>query len=172
MKAAALHILNDAERERAIAERDAYAAGGAELWTYTRVKEVLVEAERRIRRTPRVGPRADPAFWPEYMREEADAGKERRSLARWMTVERMEHVMEGWTGPDGTQHQGWLAGPLLSYPDLREKLVAWVRAVLNDESSKALCERRKWSLASFKRHRDRAAYMIADRLNRAGVEVW
>lgn len=173
MKAATLRILNQAEKERAVAERAAYAAGDADLWTFKRVKEVLVEAERRNRATtPRVGPRRDPAAWPEYVRDVADDDRRQKGFERWMTADRLQEVMEGWTDDHGTKHQQWLAGPLLAYPDLRQKLVEWIRAVLADESSKALCERKGWSLATFKRHRDRAAYLIADRLNRAGVEPW
>lgn len=167
MKAAALHIIQ--------MEIPDYAKGDQELWTVKLVKEALVDAFRLLRHTAgRVGPGGLKAYWPEYF-EAGDYPPEKTKTSPYrtrMSVARMEMVLFGWRDDKGRDYDAWLLGPLKLMPDLREKLEQWVLAELRGESDKDLCERKRWSLATYKRHRERAAGMIADRLNRAGVEVW
>lgn len=178
MKANARQIL-----DTAIMDIPEYARGDQELWTPPLVKDVLVDAFRLLRRTAgRVGPGGLKAYWPEFQNNPedwADADKHAREAERRpsayrtrMTVTRMEMVLIGWRDEDGLEHAPWVAGPLLLVPDLRDKLLQWVQAELRGESTVDLCQRKKWSRATFKRHRDRAAGMIAQRLNMLGIEPW
>lgn len=160
-----------------------YAEGDQELWTPKLVKDALVDAFRMLRRVGgRVGPAQARAYWPEFQIDQADfmeqsiAGtlKEKPSPPAYrtrMSVTRMEHVLFGWRDDLG-DHPAWLAGPLLEAEDLRYKLVQWVHSELREESTTDLCLRKGWALASFKRHRDRAAGVIAIRLNKANVPIW
>jgi hypothetical protein len=167
MKAAALHIIQ--------MEIPEYAKGNQELWTVKLVREALVDAFRLLRHTAgRVGPGGLKAAWPEYF-EAGDYPPEKTKTSPYhtrMTIARMEMVLFGWKDDEGLQHSAWLAGPLLDAPDLKAKLQAWVFAELRGEGDGELCDRKKWSKATFKRHRDRAAGIIAHRLNAAGVTVW
>lgn len=149
-----------------------HALSSKPMWTPKLVKMVLVEARRREKREPRVAPRGDQAFWPGFVHEEQSKEAPKRGFERWMTVDRMHQVIGVWTAPDRSQQQPWLAGPLLDYPELRQKLTEWIKAVLRDESGKLLCERKGWVYTTFCTHRDRAAGIIAQRLNAAGVAVW
>lgn len=167
MKAEALHILQ--------MEIPEYAKGDQELWTVKLVKEALVDAFRLLRHTAgRVGPGGLKAFWPEYF-EAGDYPPEKTKTSpfrRSMTISRMEMVLFGWKDQNGIERDAWLRGPLLAAPDLKMKLEQWVFAELRGEADQELCERRHWAPATFKRHRDRAAGIIAHRLNVASVEVF
>ena len=166
MKASALHIIQ--------MEIPDYAKGDRELWTPKLVRAALVDAFKLLRGTAgRVGPGGLKAFWPEYF-EPGDYPPEKTKVSPYsprMTVTRMEMVLLGWKDGDGRHQPAWLQGELLTMPE-REKLVQWVFAELRGESDGRLCERKGWALPTFKRHRDRAAGMIAQRVNGAGVEVW
>lgn len=185
MKSEALEILRQAEAER---EREGwvpdYARGDSDLWTFTLVKLALVDAFRMLRRVGgNVGPAKLRAAWPAYQIEQADFVQQsinktlRRSrsspaYATAMTATRMEMVLVGWVDEDGISHPAWMQGPLLAVPEYREKLDAWVFAELRRESSRDLCRRKGWALRTMQWQRDKAAGMIADRLNRAKVAVW
>lgn len=153
-----------------------YAKGDQELWTPTLVKKALVDAYTMLRRTEgRVGPAHSKAAWPDHFDLNTDYPAEKTKVSPYhtrMTATRMEMVVCGWTDDDGRPQKPWLAGPLLSVPEYQNKLQLWVAAELRGEATVDLCLRKGWALASFKRHRDRAAGMIADRLNRVGVGVW
>lgn len=169
MKASAARIL-----DRAQFEIPEYALGDQELWTYKLVKQALVDAFRMLRNTSgRVGPGGLKASWPEYA-EAGDYPPEKTKTSPYsthMTITRMEMILLGWR-EEGVDHPAWLNGGLMIYPDFRAKLIAWVFSELHGEATVDLCHRRKWSVATFKRHRDKAAGMIAERLNRAGMEIW
>src|ERR1700761_4701496 len=141
-----------------------YARGDQELWTPALVREALVDAFRLLRRTAaRVGPGGLKAAWPEYF-EAGDYPPEVTKTSPYsskMTVTRMEMILLGWKDRDGRDRPAWLAGPLLAVPEYREKLVQWVHSELRGENATELCLRKKWSYATFKRHRDRAAGMVA-----------
>lgn len=175
MKAAALKIASQATRDGSWTDEHDYAKGDQELWTVKLVKEALVDAFRLLRHTAgKVGPGGLKAYWPEYF-EAGDYPPEQTKTSPHrtrMSIARMEMVLFGWTDADGRKQAAWLRGPLEAMPDLREKLDAWIKAELNGTADSDVCERRKWALATFKRHRDRAAMMIAHRLNRLGVEIW
>lgn len=169
-------ILLQAERER---EREGWipehTLGDSELWTFKLVKAALVDAYRMLRRVGgQVGPGRLKAAWPtSYDPRDYPPEKSKTSPYRMgMTVTRMEMVVLGWTDEDRIQHSSWLAGALLTVPEYREKLEAWVFAELRGESSIDLCYRMKWPLRTMQWQRDKAAGIVADRLNRAGVTVW
>jgi len=160
-----------------------YAKGEQELWTPKLVKEALVDAFRMLRRVGgRVGPAQARAYWPEFQMDQADfmeqsiAGTLRDrntsppAYRTRINVTRMEMVLLGWKDEDGKQHKAWLVG--VPDADLRLKLEAWIFAELRGEATTDLCLRMGWALATFKRHRDRAAGVIAQRLNMAKVEVF
>jgi hypothetical protein len=182
MKAKARQILNEARREPGWVPE--HAKGDQELWTAALVKKALLDAFRMLRRVEgRVGPAGMKAAWPEYGIDQADfveqsiaktlkEAKPKPEYHTRMTVTRMEQVLLGWKDERGNTHAAWLAGSLLMVPEIRSKLVAWIKSEIRGEPFTDLCKRRRWPLATAKRHRDRAAYMIADRLNRVGVEPW
>lgn len=163
-------------------DQHAYAKGDHELWTVKLVKDALVDAYRMLRSSGgRVGPRGMKAAWPEYALDLADfneqsiAGtlkqqKAKPSYSTRMNPTRMEMVLFGWKDADGVQHPAWLVG--IEQPELREKLEAWVFAELRGTASTDLCIYRGWALATFKRHRDRAAGIIASGLNTANAAPW
>lgn len=176
MKARARQILDEAARQPSWVPE--HAKGDQELWSAALVKKALLDAFRMLRRVGgRVGPAGFSSYWPEFQNNPEDYAddekdKRRPSYYTRMTVTRMEQVLLGWKDDDGNTHAAWLAGQLLLVPDLRTKLVAWIKSEIRGEPFTDLCKRRRWPLATAKRHRDRAAYMIADRLNRLGVEPW
>ena len=175
-----------------------HALTDMDLWTYASVKNVLVDSFMLLRRTGgRAGHARLKAAWPAYMMEQPDFVQQtlNQTLAAQFVAEkaarraetrhqsktlvtdseqqsRMDAVLCGWKDKDGKDQAAWLAGPLFEYPEFREKLIAWITAEVRGEPTTALCERKRWALASFKRHRDKAAGIIADRLNRLGMEVW
>lgn len=169
MRAKALQILRaEQARQQVVVEMP-------DQWTYKRVKEALVDAYRMLRSSSgRVGPNSGAGYWPEMELEEGDYAPEIRRRPQYVTpmnVDRMEIVVCGWRDEDGGRHPAWLAG-LTSTPDIKRKLEGWMFAQLNGVSDQDLCERRKWAQATFKRHRDKAATIIALRLNAAGLPVW
>jgi hypothetical protein len=160
-----------------------YAHGTQELWTPKLVREALVDAFRMLRRSGPIGPSRLKAFWPEYRVDQADfvqqvinkTLKPKRSPTYHtrMNVTRMEEVVLGWKDKDGHQHPAWLNDPLLMVAeDLRIVLLAWINAELRGEAFKELCLRKGWTYNTYRGHRDRAAGIIAQTLNRARVEVW
>lgn len=178
MKARARQIIAEAEREPGWVP--AYARGNAQLWTPKLVRDALVDAHRMLARIGgNVGPARLKGYWPEHQRDYPDDEQQRRdaerrrgSYATAMTPTRMEMVMLGWRDEDGTQHEPWLEGPLLLAPDLRAVLVAWIKAELRGETFKELCRRKLWTYTTYATYRDRAAGIVAQRLNTAGIEVW
>ena len=144
------------------------ASSDRELWLPKRVKLVLVDAYRMNERvTRRPHPAGMRAAWPETF-EPGDYPPERTRTSPYatdMTITRMERVLFGWTDDDGRAQLGWLQGLPPEAAEPRQKLEAWVKASIRGESSTLLCERKGWSLATFKRHRDTAAGLVAQRLN-------
>jgi hypothetical protein len=151
------------------------------LWTPQAVLPYLTEAFRTDRATGgRIGPARLKAAWPDHQMEAADFVEQ--SLAKTLPKKKVrlgasiEQItrMEAVLGCRMPQHpsDNWLAGPLLHYPEHRERLVAWIFADLRGVGAAELCRQRGWSYATFKRLRHFAAGIIADRLNRSGQETW
>lgn len=163
-------------------DQHVYAKGDQELWTVKLVKDALVDAYRMLRHSGgRVGPAGMKAAWPTYALDQADfneqsiAGtlKQQRlnhSYSTRMNPTRMEMVLCGWKDAEGVEHPAWLVG--IEQPELREKLDAWVFAELRGTATTDLCIYRGWSLATFKRHRDKAAGQVAQSLNLVGESLW
>lgn len=151
------------------------ASSDRELWMPKRVKLVLVDAYRMNERvTRRPGPAPMRAAWPDTF-EVGDYPPEKTRTSPYatdMTITRMETVLFGWMGTDGQRHAGWLQALPYEAQEPRQKLEAWVKASIRGESTTMLCERKHWSLATFKRHRDTGAGLIAQRLNAIGFETW
>lgn len=176
MKAKALQIISEATRDRGWVPE--YARGTAELWTPKLVREALIDAHRMLKRIGgKVGPGPLKAWWPTFQNnpeDYADEEKQRRKAEQKsdqyhtrMTPTRMELVL---LGKDG--EPPWLDGPLLLAPELRRVLLTWIKAELRGEAFKELCRRKVWTYTTALTHRDRAAGMIAQRLNAAKVPVW
>lgn len=156
-----------------------YARGDAELWTPRLVRDVLVDAFRMLRRIGgRVGPARLRAYWPEFRIDQADfveqmlAGNLKQSQppkAAYRTrinATRMEMVMIGAGGLPP-----WM-DMLREAPDLQRVLHTWIKAELRGDAIKELCRDKGMVYTTFLTHRDRAAGIIAQRLNAAGVDVW
>lgn len=151
------------------------------LWTPQAVLPYLTEAFRTDRATGgRIGPALMKAAWPDHAVEQADFVEQtiaktlRKSKVRLGASIEQINRMEAVLGCRMPAHpsDNWLAGPLLRYPDHRERLVAWIFADLRGVGAAELCRQRGWSYATFKRLRAFAAQIIADRLNRTGAETW
>jgi hypothetical protein len=151
------------------------ARSDRELWVPKRVKLVLVDAYRMNERiTRRPHPAGMRAAWPETF-EYGDYPPEKTKTSPYatdMTVTRMERILFGWKDEDGRQHLGWLQGLPAESVEPRAKLEAWVKANIRGESDMLLCARKGWALATFKRHRDTGAGLIARRLNVRNIEVF
>lgn len=174
MKAKALEILDAAARESWVPD---YARGNATLWTPKLVRDVMIDAYRMLARVGgRVGPARVKAYWPEFqsfdpgdtVNEEARRKAEQRSTEyrTRMTVTRMEAVL---LGTDGLPP--WME-LLKEAPDLQKTLRIFISAELRGESAKELCLHQGWTYTSALTWRDRAAGIIAQRLNVAKVDVW
>ena len=177
MKAKALHILNEYAPASATESR----------WTPKLVKAALVDAFRIAERYGgSVGPSQPRAAWPEYNAEremshhdfvvQSLAGTLEKRAARIglssLQISRTEMILYGWTDENGENRAAWLRGPLLGYPDYREKLLAWIKSEVRRVPATEMCRRKGWPYATFKRHRDSGAEIIAQRLNKAGLAVW
>jgi len=171
VKARARKVLVETDRDVLV-----HAKPQASLWTPAMVKAALLDAYRVLGRVGgRYGPAGMKVMWPEFHNAPGDWPADVPKLHRTATrreMARMEMVVLGWRDDDGRDHASWLAGPLLSVPEYRDKLVAWLHAELRGENLEDLCRRKLWVRSTFVRHVTRAAGMIADRLNRAGLEPW
>jgi hypothetical protein len=167
VKASDRQLIDEALLEAARSDR--------ELWVPRRVKLVLVDAYRMCERiTRRPHPAQMRAAWPQTF-EPGDYPPEKTRTSPYatdMTITRMERILYGWTDEDGRLQFGWMQGLPTEAAEQRHKLEAWVKASIRGESTTMLCERKGWSLATFKRHRDTGAGIIAQRLNGIGVAVW
>ncbi|MGV8830423.1 MAG: hypothetical protein ACOH2N_00485 [Devosia sp.] len=162
----------------------AYALGYQEIWTSRLVKDALAKSFEVYRDSVgRIGPRGNKAFWAEYSlelddiktQEEIDENTRSRKRGRrtGLEIQRADMILLGWKDENGVHQPAWLIHPdLVAYDWARKCLVAWVMCKHHGVTEKALCERNRWPLSSFKRHRDFAAGRIAHRLNLMGIEVW
>jgi hypothetical protein len=168
VKAKARAVLDQADRQKPWVP--AYALGDAAIWTPKLVREALIDAYRMLKRIGgRIGPRGDRAFWPEFQNNSDDYAPEVTRTSPYhsrMTVTRMEAILIG-----NASLPAWL-DLLKEAPDLRRVLKRWIKSELRGEATKELCRDRGWNYTTFMTHRDRAAGIIAQRLNAAGVEVW
>lgn len=175
MKASARKIVTEAAREPGWVP--AHALGDQELWTPKLVRDALVDAYRMLRKIGgRVGPRGYTAYWPEF--QSFDAGdtvnEEQRRRAEQRSTEyrtrmnatRMEMVLIGAGGLPP-----WL-DLVREAPDLQRTLQIFIGAELRGESAKELCIHHGWTYTTALTYRDRAAGIIAQRLNTVGVDVW
>lgn len=154
-----------------------------ESWPPKLVKAALVEAYQVLSDTVgRVGPARMKAYWPEYrvdwgdLLAQAQNGVTPRNRVyrrrSSLDIERMEMALLGWKDRDGVNHPAWLNGALLHYERPRKCLIAWVMAKHHGVTETALCEKARWPLATFKRHKDFAAGVVASTLSHLNVAVW
>jgi hypothetical protein len=154
-----------------------YARNNAELWTPKLVRDVLVDAFRMLNKTGgRVGPARVKAHWPEFqsfdlgdvVNEEQRRKAEQRSTEyrTRMNVTRMEMVLLGSNGMPP-----WME-LVREAPDLQKTLRIFIGAELRGDSAKELCISHGWIYTTALTHRDRAAGIIAQRLNCSGVDPW
>ena len=139
-------------------------------WTGAIVRQRLVEAFEIDRRLPKERSRSTGSTWPaKPIHEFAD-------LVYWNEGEQRERVWESWERSAGVSPQeitrweetfAWLRWVPLTE---RRALEAWAAA-----SARGLKVRRmirgRWTPSTFYRQRDNASAMIADRLNKDGVQV-
>lgn len=175
MKAKAARVISEAGIEPGWVPD--YAKSDIALWTHRSVRDALVDAFRYIaQHGGRVGPARMRAAWPDHLRDyyddeqhRQDADKRRRTYSTAMNMTRAEMILFGWKDSDGVQHPRWMDGPLLAAPDLRDVLEQWIKAELAGETFKELCRRRLWIYTTACTWRDRAAGIIAQRLNAAQI---
>lgn len=165
---------------RAIIDREqiAIASSSRELWTPKLVRDALVDAFRMLHRVGGpVGPAALKAYWPTYQMDQADFNEQSisgtlqqaRPKAPYRTrisATRMEAVICG----DGDLPP-WM-DLVREAPDLQRIMRIWIKAELRGDAIKEMCRDRGMVYTTFLTHRDRAAGIIAQRLNAARVAVW
>lgn len=175
MKAKARQIVDQARPEPGWVPD--YARGNADIWTPKLVRDVLVDAYRMLKKTGgRVGPARMKAYWPEFQSFDAGdvANEEQRRKAEQrsseyrtrMNITRMEMVLLGSNGLPA-----WME-LVREAPDLQHTLIIFINAELRGDSAKELCIHHGWTYTTALTWRDRAAGIIAQRLNAANVEVW
>lgn len=148
-------------------------------WTAEDVRRALAEAYRVLSASEgRVGHKRLKAAWPEHVVEWDDlvAQVQHKTMRKTMPpklrptsiqIQRMEIALIG------TRHMPpWLNGRVTSYPTGRKMLMASVMGSAHRYSGRQICEAFYWAEVTFRRHRDRAAAIVAQELNEAGVSVW
>lgn len=150
-----------------------------DVWTPEAVRRALTEAYRVLDASEgRVGHRRLRAAWPEHSVEWEDllAQQEHKTMRKTMPprlrptatqIHHMEVILLGTAG-----RAPWLNGRVRSYPSGRKMLVASVMAAAHRYSGRQVCEAFGWAEATFRWQRDRAAGIIADELNAAGIPRW
>lgn len=151
----------------------------ADQWTAEDVRRALAEAYRVLSASEgRVGHKRLKAAWPEHYVEWEDllAQQQHKTMRKTMPprlrptsiqIQRMEVVLLG-----ARQMPPWLNGRVRSYPSGRKMLMASAMGAAHRYSGRQICEAFYWPEATFRRHRDKAAAIIAQELNAAGLSVW
>lgn len=159
----------------------------AKHWDAKSVRDALAMAFRVLNATTGpVGHKRLKAAMPEYEYSAADIAEQRlmeveaqrkgettmrkRLLARIKPtsheISRSDLVLFG-----KGEHKAWLK-LVAAYPDHRRILIAAVRGQARGMSGRKTAERLGVPLATFQRHRDFAADVIAKQLNAKGLEPW
>jgi len=156
-------------------------------WTAEFVKNEMASAFAVLfDTTGRVGPRGHTSNWPEYLQQITTSDNAEQQLAGTNTVGRMrarvqrsareisnmEKVLLGHRSKDGRHLPAWPIGFLQDSDGMRRCLIASCIWKSRGLLAKKECKRRGWSYTTFRRRRDRAAEIIAFRLNEAQIEVW
>lgn len=148
-------------------------------WTPERVRKALAQAYRVLNACEgRVGHKRLKAAWPEHQVEWEDVVAQQQHKTTRKTeaprmrptsieIARMEMVLLGVQGVPA-----WLNGRVRSYPTGRKMLIASVMAASHRYSGRQVCEAFGWAEATYRWQRDRAAAILAEELNSAGVGVW
>ncbi len=148
------------------------------VWKPDEVRAELVDAYRVLFAVPVKdrGASSGAGFWPEITYE-ADEVKEMRAqvIAEGVRlrirptpgqIRRMEIILLG----EGSS-SGWLRTYMADAPALKRVLVAAVLWEAAGSEFKTGCRRRGWAYSTFRRNRDKAAALLAERLTAAGVEL-
>lgn len=151
----------------------------AKTWTPEGVRKALAEAYRVLSASEgRVGHKRLKAAWPEHAVEWEDllAQQQHQTTRKTMIpklrptsiqIQRMELVLLGTAST-----QAWLNGRVRSYPTGRKMLICSVMAAAHRYSGRQVCEAFGWAEATFRWQRDKAAAIVAEELNAAGLEAW
>ena len=184
MNPGTLEILRQAEAERERErQREGWtedsALGDQELWEPKRVLAAMLDAHRMLSVVERrVGPARLKSGHPDYQRvkREGDYPNEDRrpepEYATRINFDRMEQILFGWKDAEGIVYPSWQVIVLDDAPKVHDKFEAWIKARLHRQAISAMCKRRRWALRTVEWHRDKAAGIIAVRLNRARIPVW
>lgn len=154
-------------------------------WDVKAVKEALVDAFLIYEKTSgRVGPAGMKSSWTPFAADLVDIWEQRRTGTNeygreariQVTLQKMRRAQQVIEGGEGMQP--WLRGPLDSYPMLKQHLTMWIMREVHKTLGRQpitveqMCKRRGLHLSTFNRHVKDAAFLIADRLNRAEVDLW
>lgn len=156
-------------------------------WDARSVRDALAMAFRVLNATTgQVGHKRLKASMPEYEYSAADIAEQKlmeveaqrkgettmrkRLLARIKPnsheISRSDMILFG-----KGEHKAWLK-LVAAYPDHRRILIAAVKGQARGLSGRKVAERLGMPLATFQRHRDYAADVIAARLNEKGIQRW
>lgn len=148
-------------------------------WTGEHVRNALAEAYRVLSASEgRVGQKRLRAAWPEHMVEWEDllAQQQHKTMRKTMppklrpTSVQIYHMELALIGT--ARMPPWLNGRVRSYPTGRRMLMAGAMGAAHRYSGRQICEAFRWPESSFRYHRDRAAAIVAQELNEAGIAAW
>ncbi|WP_378952155.1 hypothetical protein [Mesorhizobium sp. ANAO-SY3R2] len=153
-------------------------------WTSKLVRYEMAKAYQVLfDTTGGIGPDTIKSSWPDYRYSTADIaeqriaktngkGRMRAKVPRTAReIYRMEIILAGAT-VNGLHRPAWATAYLNGDKALRRALVEWCMWELYGWDTEAECRRRGWAYSTFRSRRDKAAGIIADALNTAGVPTW
>lgn len=151
----------------------------AKTWTPEGVKKALSEAYRVLSASEgRVGHKRLKAAWPEHAVEWEDllAQQQHKTTRKTMIprlrptsvqIARMEMILLGYRSTPA-----WLNGKVMGFPTGRKMLIAAAMAAAHRYSGRQVCEAFGWAESTYRWRVERAAAIVAEELNRNGVEAW
>jgi hypothetical protein len=149
-------------------------------WDAKQVKFQLAQAYRVLQTAPLRGDYrlGGGGFWPQvyYTRDEI---KEQQRMLYGQAAKRSNKrygpreikIMESVLCGQGDR-KGWLAEWLADKPGAQRCLAQWAIWCAQDRNIKHECIIKGWAYSTFRRKRDQAAKLLADRLTAARVEVF
>ena len=153
-------------------------------WTAKLVRYEMAKAYQVLfDTTGRIGPEELKSSWPDYRYSAADIAEQRLARTNGVgrmrakvqrtarEISRMEIILAGCT-VNGAHRPAWATAYLSDNKVLRRALVEWCMWELFGWDTERECRRRGWAYSTFRRRRDNAAQIVADRLNAAGVPTW
>jgi hypothetical protein len=147
-------------------------------WTDKLVKAEMVRAFAVLEDTTgKVGPDWFKNNWPEYRVEFADeVAQVAQGTQKTVTRVRVQRTARDISAMErvllGHRNQPNWGSYVLDQPAAFRALVAWCFWEIRGRHTEVECQRRGWAYSTFRKRRDKAAAVIAARLNAQEIPVW